>query len=93
MDDMATTQGDEAARLRPFAESVLEPGEESLGTCIASQQTTFRGWMVAIVVTDRTTRTTGVVVVCVMALGTALAGSCTKSRRCLIMVKEAPAQN
>jgi hypothetical protein len=41
------------AMLRPFAETVLEPGEEMLGTCIASQQTTFRGWMVAIVVTDR----------------------------------------
>jgi hypothetical protein len=41
------------AMLRPFAESILEPGEEALGTCIASQQTTFRGWMVAIVVTDR----------------------------------------
>jgi hypothetical protein len=41
------------AMLRPFAESVLEPGEELLGTCIASQQTTFRGWMVVIAVTDR----------------------------------------
>jgi hypothetical protein len=41
------------AMLRPFAESILEPGEELLGTCIASQQTTFRGWMVAIAVTDR----------------------------------------
>jgi hypothetical protein len=38
--------------LRPFAESVLEPGEVALGTCIASQQKTFSGWMVAIVVTD-----------------------------------------
>jgi hypothetical protein len=34
------------AMLRPLAESVLEPGEELLGTCIASQQTTFRGWVV-----------------------------------------------
>jgi hypothetical protein len=41
------------AMLVPFAESVVEPGEAVLGTCIASQQTTFRGWMVAIVVTDR----------------------------------------
>lgn len=41
------------AMLRPFAESVLEPGEELLGTCIASQQTTFRGWMVVVAVTDR----------------------------------------
>jgi hypothetical protein len=41
------------AMLRPFAESVVGPDEQVLGTCIASQQTTFRGWMVAIVVTDR----------------------------------------
>jgi hypothetical protein len=38
--------------IRPFAESVLEPGEELRGACVASQQTTFRGWMVLIAVTE-----------------------------------------
>jgi hypothetical protein len=33
------------------AESLLAPGETLLGTCIATQQKTFKGWMVAIVVT------------------------------------------
>ena len=50
--DTALTMNDFEAMLRPFAESVLEPGEELRGTCIASQQTTFRGWMVAVVITD-----------------------------------------
>jgi hypothetical protein len=42
------------AQLLPFAESLLGPGERLEGTCIASQQTTFRGWMVAIAVTAET---------------------------------------
>lgn len=40
------------SELRPLAESLLEPGETLLGTCVATQQTTFKGWMVAIVVTE-----------------------------------------
>ncbi len=40
------------SKLRPLAESLLAPGETVLGTCVASQQTTFKGWMVAIVVTE-----------------------------------------
>ncbi len=39
--------------MRPFAESVVGPGEELFGACVASQQTTFRGWMAMIAVTDR----------------------------------------
>lgn len=39
------------SKLRPLAESLLEPGEELRGTCVATQQKTFKGWMVAIVVT------------------------------------------
>jgi hypothetical protein len=40
------------SKLRPVAESLLAPGEELRGACVATQQTTFKGWMVAIVVTD-----------------------------------------
>ena len=39
------------SKLRPVAESLLAPGEALLGTCVATQQKTFKGWMVAIVVT------------------------------------------
>jgi hypothetical protein len=38
------------SKLRPLAESLLAPGESMLGTCVATQQKTFKGWMVAIVV-------------------------------------------
>ena len=38
------------SKLRPVAESLLGPDETLLGTCIATQQKTFKGWMVAIVV-------------------------------------------
>ncbi|MFN8111854.1 MAG: hypothetical protein U0R51_01510 [Solirubrobacterales bacterium] len=40
------------SKLRPVAESLLGPGEELRGTCVATQQKTFKGWMVAIVITD-----------------------------------------
>ena len=40
------------SQLRPFAESMLEPGEVLLGCCVASQQSRFKGWMVAVVVAD-----------------------------------------
>lgn len=39
-------------KLVPVAEGLLEPGEELRGCCVATQQTTFKGWMVAIAVTD-----------------------------------------
>lgn len=39
------------SQLRPFAEGLLDPGEELLGCCVASQQSRFQGWMVAVVVT------------------------------------------
>ncbi len=42
---------DLASELHPFAESLLEPGEELLGACVASQQRRFKGWMVAVAVT------------------------------------------
>lgn len=38
------------SKLRPLAESLLNPGEELLGACVATQQKTFKGWMVAIAV-------------------------------------------
>jgi hypothetical protein len=38
------------AKLRPPAESVLAPGEELLGCCVATQSGLFKGRMVAIVV-------------------------------------------
>jgi hypothetical protein len=40
-------------RARPPLEALLEPGEELRGFAAATQQSTFRGRMVAIVVTDR----------------------------------------
>jgi hypothetical protein len=43
---------DLADKLVPVAESLLAPGEELRGCCLATRQTTFRGWMVAIVITD-----------------------------------------
>lgn len=39
-------------KLRPVAESLLGPGEELLGCCVATQSSLFKGRMVAIVVTD-----------------------------------------
>jgi len=45
---------DLASELQPFAERLVAehaPGEELLGACVASQQRTFSGWMVAIAVT------------------------------------------
>jgi len=38
------------SKLRPLAASLLDPGEELLGACVATQQKTFKGWMVAIAV-------------------------------------------
>lgn len=38
------------SKLRPLAESLLAPGEELLGACVATQQKTFKGWLVAIAV-------------------------------------------
>src|SRR5689334_8453801 len=40
-------------KLEPLAAGLLEPGEELRGSCVATRQTTFKGWMVAVVVTDR----------------------------------------
>ena len=39
-------------KLRPVAESLLGPGEELRGCCVATQSSLFKGRMVAIVVTD-----------------------------------------
>jgi hypothetical protein len=39
-------------KLRPIARGLLGPGEELQGCCVASQQSTFKGRMVAIAVTD-----------------------------------------
>ena len=39
-------------KLRPVGESLLEPGEELRGCCVATQSSLFKGRMVAIVVTD-----------------------------------------
>jgi hypothetical protein len=39
-------------KLRPVAESLLEPGEELRGCCVATQSSLFKGRMVAIAVTD-----------------------------------------
>jgi hypothetical protein len=39
-------------KLEPIAGELLEPGEELRGCCVASQQSTFKGRMVAIAVTD-----------------------------------------
>ena len=38
-------------KLRPVADSVLEPGEELVGCCVATQSSLFKGRMVALVVT------------------------------------------
>ncbi len=43
---------DLASELEPFARSLLEPGEELLGACVASQQKRLKGWMVAIAVAE-----------------------------------------
>lgn len=43
---------DLAEKLVPVAEALLAPGEELRGCCVATQQRTFKGWMVAIAVTD-----------------------------------------
>ena len=43
---------DLATELPPLAESLVDPGETVVGTCIASQQSRFKGWMVAVVVTE-----------------------------------------
>lgn len=43
---------DLTTELEPFARSLLDPGEELLGACIASQQRRMRGWMVAIAIAD-----------------------------------------
>jgi hypothetical protein len=39
-------------KLRPVVESVLAPDERSLGCCVATQQSLFKGRMVAIVVAE-----------------------------------------
>lgn len=39
-------------KLQPVAESLLAPGEELMGCCVATQSGLFKGRMVAIVVTD-----------------------------------------
>jgi hypothetical protein len=39
-------------KLEPIARELLAPGEELRGCCVASQQSTFKGRMVAIAVTD-----------------------------------------
>lgn len=40
-------------KLVPVASAMLDPDEELRGCCVATQQSTFRGWMVAIAVSDR----------------------------------------
>ena len=40
-------------KLQPVVESVLAPDERSLGCCVATQQSLFKGRMVAIVVTEQ----------------------------------------
>jgi hypothetical protein len=40
-------------KLEPVARGLLEPGEELRGACLATRQKGLRGWMVAIVVSDR----------------------------------------
>ncbi|HEY5977457.1 MAG TPA: hypothetical protein VIT85_06325 [Solirubrobacterales bacterium] len=40
-------------KLEPVASGLLEPGEALRGCCLATRQSAFRGWMVAIAVTDR----------------------------------------
>lgn len=45
--------GDLGEKLEPVAKAALEPGEELRGCCLATQQSAFRGSMVAVVVSDR----------------------------------------
>jgi len=40
-------------KIRPALESLLEPGEELRGICAATQQSTFKGQLLAVGVTDR----------------------------------------
>jgi hypothetical protein len=40
-------------KLKPVAEAVLEPGEELRGCCVATQQSAFKGRMVALIVTTQ----------------------------------------
>ena len=40
-------------KLDPVAASLVEPGEELRGACVATESSLFKGRMVAIVVTDR----------------------------------------
>jgi hypothetical protein len=40
-------------KLGPLAAGLVEPGEEIRGCCLATRQKGIRGWMTAIVVTDR----------------------------------------
>jgi hypothetical protein len=44
---------DVGEKLDPVALALLEQGEELRGVCVATQQSTFKGRMVALVVTDR----------------------------------------
>lgn len=39
-------------KLEPIARELLDPGEELLGCCVATRQSTFKGQMVAIAVTE-----------------------------------------
>ena len=41
------------SRVRPLIEPILDPGEEVGGICAATQQSTFKGSLVALAVTDR----------------------------------------
>jgi hypothetical protein len=47
-----STVADLAGKLTPVLEALLEPGEQLRGACVATQQSTFRGRMVGIAVTD-----------------------------------------
>jgi hypothetical protein len=44
---------DYEAKLAAVVDSLIEPGEEKLGTTMATKQSTFKGTMVALVMTDR----------------------------------------
>ena len=44
---------DYEAKLAAVVDSLVPPGEELLGTCMATRQSAFKGSMVAIAVTDR----------------------------------------
>lgn len=44
---------DYEAKLAAVVDSLVSPGEELLGTCMATKQSAFKGSMVAIAVTDR----------------------------------------